>query len=93
MAEKRSKKNIEEEQDRKANEELRRKAGKVRIMVPSDNVLSWCYQDSTKIKQDLQLKEAMKEAEQRKRGKGTVETRDCSYLEKCRQDRRCESPR
>lgn len=69
MAEKRAKKSVEEEQERKANEDLRRKAGKVRIMVPRDSILSWCYQDSTKIKQDLQLKEAMKEAEQRKRGK------------------------
>jgi len=31
MAEKRSKKSVEEEQERKANEDLRRKAGKVRI--------------------------------------------------------------
>jgi UBX domain-containing protein 1/4 len=75
MAEKRAKKNVEEEQERKANEDLRRKAGKVRIIVPSNNILSCCHQDSTKIKQDLQLKEAMKETEQRKRGKGTAETR------------------
>ncbi|KAF8202435.1 ubiquitin-related domain-containing protein [Pholiota molesta] len=53
MAEKRSKKAIEEAKEHKANEALRRKAGK----------------DMSKIKEDMQLKEALKEAEAKKREK------------------------
>ncbi|PPQ79630.1 hypothetical protein CVT25_003215 [Psilocybe cyanescens] len=52
MTEKRSKKALEEAKEHKANEALRRKAGK----------------DMNKIKEDLQLKQAMKEAEAKKRG-------------------------
>ncbi|CAG7847484.1 SubName: Full=Uncharacterized protein {ECO:0000313/EMBL:CCA75372.1} [Serendipita indica DSM 11827] len=53
MAEKRAKKNEAEAEERKANEALRRKAGK----------------DAGQIRQELQLKEANKEAEQRKKEK------------------------
>ncbi|KAK0202411.1 ubiquitin-related domain-containing protein [Desarmillaria ectypa] len=53
MAEKRSRKAIEEAAEHKENEKIRRKAGK----------------DMNKIKEDLKAKEAIKEAEQRKRDK------------------------
>ncbi|KIM25401.1 hypothetical protein M408DRAFT_331168 [Serendipita vermifera MAFF 305830] len=53
MAEKRAKKSVIDAEEQKANEALRRKAGK----------------DAGRIKEDLQLKEALKEAEQKKREK------------------------
>ncbi|KAF5316564.1 hypothetical protein D9619_006280 [Psilocybe cf. subviscida] len=53
MAEKRAKKSVEEAKEQKANEELRRKAGK----------------DLHKIREELQAKEAIKEAEAKKREK------------------------
>jgi len=53
MAEKRAKNVVEEVQENKVNEALRRKAGK----------------DMNKIKEDLRLKEALKEAEAKKREK------------------------
>ncbi|KAJ3881561.1 ubiquitin-related domain-containing protein [Lentinula edodes] len=53
MAEKRSRKTIEEAAEQKANEQLRRKAGK----------------DLHKVREDLQAKEAIKEAQQKKRDK------------------------
>jgi len=53
MAEKRAKRTLEEAQENKVNETLRRKAGK----------------DMNKIKEDLKLKEAIKEAEAKKREK------------------------
>ncbi|KAF9565906.1 hypothetical protein CPC08DRAFT_704335 [Agrocybe pediades] len=53
MAEKRAKKAVEDAKEHKANEALRRKAGK----------------DMNKIKEDLKLKEAIKEAEAKKREK------------------------
>jgi len=53
MAEKRAKRAVEEAQENKVNEALRRKAGK----------------DMNKIKEDLRLKEAIKEAEAKKREK------------------------
>jgi len=53
MAEKRSRKTEEEAMEHKANENLRRKAGK----------------DMNKIKEDLKVKQAMKEAEQKKKDK------------------------
>lgn len=52
MAEKRAKKSAVDEEERKANEALRRKAGK----------------DTGKIREELRAKEAMKEAEQRRKG-------------------------
>ncbi|KAJ3993082.1 ubiquitin-related domain-containing protein [Lentinula boryana] len=53
MAEKRSRKAIEEAAEQKANEQLRRKAGK----------------DIHKVREELQAKEAIKEAQQKKRDK------------------------
>ncbi|KAK0466778.1 uncharacterized protein EV420DRAFT_647981 [Desarmillaria tabescens] len=53
MAEKRARKAVEEAAEHKENEKIRRKAGK----------------DMNKIKEDLKAKEAIKEAEQRKRDK------------------------
>ncbi|KAJ8093014.1 hypothetical protein PM082_011335 [Marasmius tenuissimus] len=53
MADKRSKKAVEDAADQKANEALRRKAGK----------------DMGKIQEDLKAKEAIKEAEQKRRDK------------------------
>ncbi|EEB89658.1 hypothetical protein MPER_12222 [Moniliophthora perniciosa FA553] len=53
MAEKRARKTVEEAAENKANEALRRKAGK----------------DMNKIKEELQAKEAIKEAEQKRREK------------------------
>jgi len=53
MAEKRAEKAVEEARENKVNETLRRKAGK----------------DMNKIKEDLRLKEALKEAEAKKREK------------------------
>ncbi|KAK1230912.1 hypothetical protein PQX77_005990 [Marasmius sp. AFHP31] len=52
MADKRAKKSVEDAADQKANEALRRKAGK----------------DMGKIQDDLKAKEAIKEAEQKRRG-------------------------
>ncbi|KAG8835597.1 hypothetical protein FRC17_002189 [Serendipita sp. 399] len=53
MAEKRAKKNVVEEEERKANEALRRKAGK----------------DTGQLRQEMKAKEAIKEAEQRRKDK------------------------
>lgn len=52
MAEKRSKKQVEEQKEQLANENLRRKANK----------------DMGKIKEDMKVKEAMREAEQKRKG-------------------------
>ncbi|KAJ3717744.1 ubiquitin-related domain-containing protein [Lentinula raphanica] len=52
MAEKRSRKAVEDAAEQKANEQLRRKAGK----------------DMHKVREELQAKEAIKEAQQKKRG-------------------------
>ncbi|CAG8613856.1 11022_t:CDS:2, partial [Acaulospora colombiana] len=53
MAAKRAAKSSAEEEERKANEALRRKAGK----------------DTTQVRQEMKVKEALKEAEQRKKDK------------------------
>lgn len=69
MAEKRAKKAEEEAKEHKVNESIRRKAGKVsrHLIVALTNIKD-SAQDMSAIKQELQVKEAMKEAEQKKRG-------------------------
>lgn len=69
MAEKRAKKAVEEAQENKVNDALRRKAGKVRVVRLSDENPSLIFgKDMNKIKEDLRLKEAIKEAQAKKRG-------------------------
>ena len=70
MAEKRAKRTLEEAQENKVNEALRRKAGKVRVICLCDSEIFTNFggKDMNKIKEDLKLKEAIKEAEAKKRG-------------------------
>jgi DNA integrity scanning protein DisA with diadenylate cyclase activity len=70
MGEKRSRKVEEEAKEARANEQIRRKAGKVghttfETWAPSS---STSVQETNKIKDDLKLKQALKEAEEKKRG-------------------------
>lgn len=80
MAEKRSKKAEEEAKEHKANEVLRRKAGKVWSSTSYCTILTFHIKDMAKMKEDLQLKEALKEAEAKKRGNGTVSLQSSQIL-------------
>lgn len=68
MGEKRSQKAEQEAKEHKINEALRRKAGKVSVYCSSMTIADVRLKDSGKIKEDLQLKQALKEAEQKKKG-------------------------
>jgi hypothetical protein len=67
LAEKRAKQSVEEIQVNKANEALRRKAGQVSSFI---SVKLWAdQQDVGKMKEDMEIKEALKEADRKKREK------------------------
>src|SRR6202034_102063 len=68
MTEKRAKRAVEEAQENKVNEALRRKAGKVRVACLLNYSSLILEKDMNKIKEDMRLKEALKEAEVNKRG-------------------------
>jgi len=70
---KRADKAIEESKENKANEALRRKAGKVRSSSPNTGFHDFEYlsqQDINKLKEELRAKEAIKEVEAKRRGIG-----------------------
>ena len=75
MAEKKARKAEQDAQEHKANEIIRRKAAKVSTIVffsPSKRTRCITVvsdaQDMGQIKEDLQLKQALRDAEQKKRG-------------------------
>ena len=73
MTEKRAKKAEEEAKEHKVNESIRRKAGKVSSLVSSPVFIhKLSPKDMNQIKEDLKLKQALQEAEQKKRGASSV---------------------
>ena len=82
MAEKRSRKAEEEAKEAKANEQIRRKAGKLSCVLklkPFLN-LSGFMQEMDKIREDMKLKQALKEAEDKKRGVILSSNRPCALI-------------
>ena len=71
LDEKRARKKEEELKEQKVNENLRRKAGKAGYpshTVAHTRVLEKISQDLNKLKEDIKVKQALKEAEDKKRG-------------------------
>lgn len=71
MAEKRTKKAVEEAKEAKANEQIRRKSGKVgsRSLASLANALIGFPKDIGKLREELKAQESIKEMEKKKRGK------------------------
>jgi len=79
MAEKRTKKAVEEAKEAKANEQLRRKSGKVARSSARffENVLTRVsFEDIGQLRDDIKAKESLKEMEKRKQGK-SCESESC----------------
>lgn len=91
MAEKRSRKAEEEAKEAKANEQIRRKAGKLSCVLELKPFLNLSYfmQELNKLKDDVKLKQALKDAEDKKRGTIISTIRPCALTLDHRENRRC----
>jgi hypothetical protein len=94
MAEKRAKKAEEDAKEHKISETIRRKAGQVRRTIILQSFIPTFEKDLGQIKEELEKKQALKEAEQKKKGaSGHILISSTSSMSHCtsRQDRGCPS--